>query len=220
MGQKVLKTRARHAGRTKQAGIPGLLGFQRCAVVQPSKRIGSPDPAARPRVGPAFMMPGGINPRRDGQKLRDAASACRLGFVMTIGARNLGGFPIGIRLESCHPLRADCVHGPPQFFDAAAQPAKFFPADPIMFGIARFHIGFLELFKASLFEPLLSRPGIDEATIQPLRLGAQKADVVNMWRLCRAVDYAELARAAPAFCGFARNRLGIVLRFPAASYTE
>jgi len=37
--------------------------------------------------------------------------------------------------------------------------------------------------------------------------------------LCRVVDYAEWALGPPALRGFAGNRLGIVLRFPAASNT-
>jgi hypothetical protein len=57
-------------------------------------------------------------------------------------------------------------------------------------GIARLDVGFLQLLEHGSLLAVVAGPDMDNADVQPLGLGAQERQIVNMRRLCRASCYA------------------------------
>jgi prophage regulatory protein len=78
------------------------------------------------------------------------------------------------------PLGTDRMDGAAEFLDLGAQPFELLGADAIMFGVARLHIGILELLEHRPLLAALTRPDIEQSIVQPLGLGAQKAQIVIM----------------------------------------
>jgi hypothetical protein len=113
------------------------------------------------------------------------------------------------------------MHDATQFLDPLAEPSEFLFADPVVLGIARLDIGFLELLEHRALLSIVAGPDIGQAPVEPFGLGAQEAEIVNVRRLCRAAHYAAWAQNGQDIRRFWGNRLGIVLRFfPAGSWEE
>lgn len=81
---------------------------------------------------------------------------------------------------------ANCVHNLTKLFDAPPKPAQFFFSDAIMFGVARFHISFFELFEARPVRLQLARPDINQPHVDTLGLGPQETKIVNVRGVERA----------------------------------
>src|SRR5262249_54832356 len=87
------------------------------------------------------------------------------------------------RLERCQALGANLMDGVAEILDASAEPGQLFLADPIMLGVARLHIGILELLEHGALAACLDRPDAMKAPVEPFRLGAQEADIVVVRRV-------------------------------------
>lgn len=86
-----------------------------------------------------------------------------------------------------------------QLLDLAAKPFEFFLGDAVMLRVAGLDVSFLEFLEARTVAAGLARPDPGEPRIDPLGLRAQEAEIVDVWRLCRAAHYAAWARDVPAF---------------------
>ena len=80
-------------------------------------------------------------------------------------------------------LFADHLHGTTQLLHALLKPGQFLTADAVMLRVPRLHIRFLELFEESAIGAGVTRPRINQARIDALRLGAEKAEIVDVWRV-------------------------------------
>ena len=86
-----------------------------------------------------------------------------------------------------------------QFFDALAKPCEFVGVDPIVLRVSGLHIGVFQLLEARPVGAPLSRPCVDQARVDPFGLRPQERQIMNVRRLCRALDYAEWCRDVLAF---------------------
>ena len=67
-------------------------------------------------------------------------------------------------------LLANHLNGTTKLLHARAEPSQVLDADAIVLRVARLHIGFRELFKASAVGAGVARPNVDKACIDSLSL--------------------------------------------------
>lgn len=114
------------------------------------------------------------------------------------------------RLKLRDFLTAHDMNYPAQFLDFASEPSQFFLTDGIMFGIARLYVGVLQLFEHRSLGPCAARPYVKQAEIEPLGLGSQEAQVVDVWciksaheKRCMVHSFGGLVKIKDSFFRFA-----------------
>ena len=73
------------------------------------------------------------------------------------------------------------MHHAAQLLDLLAKPFELFLGDPVVLGIARLDVGFLELLEARAVAARVARPDVGEPCIDPLGLRSQEAEIVHVW---------------------------------------
>ena len=94
-------------------------------------------------------------------------------------------FELGCRapLKRLNALQADRRNDACELFDALTKPSKFLSGYAIMLEIAGLHVGIFELLEHRAFLARVHRPDIRQPSIQPLRLGPQKREIVHVGRV-------------------------------------
>lgn len=117
---------------------------------------------------PALRSGSHANPPRN----RMATALAVIGGVAGRGRSAVGGLGGGVLFEAGDALGADGVDGLAEFLDALGEPGEVFGGDAVVLAVAGLDVG---LFLAGAGGPDISQAGVD-----PLGLGAQEGEVVDV----------------------------------------